>query len=163
MPSGEVAMIDAGKRSHLAAAGAQERETRIGCVVGPSTVDPQLGSDSTDRSYYTRIAEKFAGVADALELAHLEEVIHRDIKPANLLLDADGTLKVVDFGLARLENDGPSMTITGALLVIEPLDEPVGNVQVELLGYAVEERRRRPPAIHGPHTLPNGRMAQPEG
>jgi tetratricopeptide (TPR) repeat protein len=63
-----------------------------------------------------RVADLFAGVAEALDLAHHEGIIHRDIKPSNLLLDADGTLKIVDFGLARAELDGPSMTITGDLL-----------------------------------------------
>ena len=36
------------------------------------------------------VAEMFAGVAEALALAHTEGIIHRDIKPSNLLLDDDG-------------------------------------------------------------------------
>jgi tetratricopeptide (TPR) repeat protein len=69
------------------------------------------------RSYYVRLAGMFAGVAEALHLAHHEGIIHRDIKPSNLLLDADGTLKIVDFGLALMaEGGGPPMTLTGDLL-----------------------------------------------
>ena len=41
--------------------------------------------------------------AEGLEYAHRQGVIHRDIKPSNLLLDANGTVKILDMGLARLE------------------------------------------------------------
>ena len=54
----------------------------------------------------------------ALEVAHEAGVIHRDIKPHNMVVERDGTLKVMDFGIARLATRAPRQGLTEAGMVI---------------------------------------------
>jgi CheY-like chemotaxis protein/tRNA A-37 threonylcarbamoyl transferase component Bud32 len=55
-------------------------------------------------------------LADSLAVAHEQGVIHRDIKPQNLLLDAEGVLKVMDFGIARLSERTSGLTEVGLVV-----------------------------------------------
>lgn len=55
-----------------------------------------------------------ADIAEALAYAHSNKVVHRDIKPANIMRQRDGSVKVTDFGIARVVSD--SQTQTGMVL-----------------------------------------------
>ena len=55
-------------------------------------------------------------VCKALEASHTEGVIHRDLKPQNIMVDEQGKVSVMDFGIARSMEVGGGMTQTGALV-----------------------------------------------
>lgn len=55
-------------------------------------------------------------VCSALSYAHENRIVHRDIKPHNIIIDDSGHVKVTDFGIARISDDGATVTQTGAML-----------------------------------------------
>ena len=60
-----------------------------------------------------RIAKQ---VASALSLAHRNNIIHRDVKPHNILITADGTAKITDFGIAKAVSDGTIINDSGVIM-----------------------------------------------
>ena len=59
----------------------------------------------------------FTQLCNGLEYAHSQDVIHRDIKPENIILDKNEKLRIVDFGIARIDDDKvQSMTLTNVVM-----------------------------------------------
>lgn len=51
-----------------------------------------------------KVAEIASQVCQALNVAHSQDIVHRDIKPQNIMIQPDGNVKVMDFGIARAKN-----------------------------------------------------------
>ena len=79
-------------------------------------------------------------ICEALQFAHDEGVLHRDIKPENILLDGKGRVKIADFGIAKLmEQGGPSPGKTGGKPILESATKFPANETAAGSGAATRE------------------------
>ncbi len=69
------------------------------------------------------VAAVFQGVAHALQVAHSNQVLHLDIKPDNILITRQGTIKVTDFGLAKLSDAAGFSHAGGGTIGYMPLEQ----------------------------------------
>jgi serine/threonine protein kinase len=113
IPAGEgvapVARFDGPTIDHASGPAAALNPVQPGC---PSAEATRLIASPV---YIRHCCEIVRDVALALSHAHQRGVIHRDIKPENILLDKDGHVHLIDFGLARFFED-VTLTNTGALV-----------------------------------------------
>src|SRR5262245_41050851 len=81
---------------------------------------------------WLEIVELLTGVADGLAAAHAAGILHRDIKPGNIVVAKHGYAKIVDFGLAKLEDigsaditrDTEAATVVGLIIGTIPYMSP---------------------------------------
>lgn len=144
---------------------AQQCDTRpdVGVALDPPVAFDQLTTHSefdwknhairSGRSEWHAIADIGIQVASALAYAHAQGVLHRDIKPSNLLLDAQGTVWVTDFGLATImeaEKRDQVDEVAGTLRFMAP--EHIAGKQdarsdIYSLGLTLYELLTRQPAF----------------
>jgi eukaryotic-like serine/threonine-protein kinase len=92
-----------------------------------------------------------AEIASGLSAAHARNIVHRDIKPSNILFGANGIVKVVDFGLAKVcsasDITGPGTTLgtVGYMAPEQAAGESLGPpADVQLQAHRPAAGRRRP-------------------
>jgi TolB-like protein/Flp pilus assembly protein TadD/tRNA A-37 threonylcarbamoyl transferase component Bud32 len=77
---------------------------------------PPVGAIHESPLPIERVTDVAIQIAGALSKAHEKGIVHRDIKPANIFITTDSTVKILDFGLAKLRGDQTRLTKAGSML-----------------------------------------------
>jgi serine/threonine protein kinase len=87
-------------------------------------------TENGQRLPYTRAVEITCAILRALECAHDQGIVHRDLKPDNVFITESGTIKVLDFGIAKVlqqSSDGKVDKSAGAIRMPSPLELATGT------------------------------------
>ena len=110
-------------------------------VEGPTLAD-RIAQGASPVEEALRIAKQ---IVDALEAAHERGIIHRDLKPANIKLRPDGTVKVLDFGLAKAIEPAAASTVRSLAPTITTPAMTQNGVILGTAAYMSPEQARGKP------------------
>ncbi|HTS30051.1 MAG TPA: serine/threonine-protein kinase [Bryobacteraceae bacterium] len=81
--------------------------------------------------------ELFRKVCTAVQYAHQHLVVHRDLKPANILVTADGTVKLLDFGIAKLLDTAPTGELPATVTIMRLMTPEYASPEQVMGGKAI--------------------------
>lgn len=100
-----------------------------------------------------KIIELAHEIVNGLAAAHARGIVHRDLKPENIFVTADGAVKILDFGLAKLMDPDPTAVASVATFTA-PQTAP--GLVLGTVGYMAPEQVRGLPADHRAHIFAFG-------
>ena len=139
----EARLLAALNHPHIAAIYGVENTDGINALILELVEGPTLAERLTASLTIAETLPIARQIAEALEAAHEQGIVHRDLKPANIKVRADGTVKVLDFGLARFSTDTGNPALSQSPTVISD-----GTREGVILGTAAymspEQARGKP-------------------
>jgi eukaryotic-like serine/threonine-protein kinase len=111
-------------------------------LVDGETLDESIARGALSVPIAMRIARE---IAEALDAAHEKGIVHRDLKPANIKLTSTGTVKVLDFGIAKAstgESDTKAANDASRLTAVATMGETLPGVVLGTVAYMSPEQAR---------------------